>query len=128
MFILNLYLKDEVFYESDTYDLDKIIKKIVNFSSIFTIDYSVKSDVYPVRHGFFDSKSFFEIALPMSVYKIEYDIEYKTDSDKGADFVQSFTKSVVIMNENGTTSPAYPDFEEKNNITICKVLARINKE
>lgn len=128
LFMLNIYLKDEVFYATENDKISEITNKIESFSEVFSIDYSVESDIFPEREGFFDSKSYFEIAMPMSVYKIEYDILYKTDSDLAVEGMDRLTKSSFVFNEDGSRSPAYPDYELKDRKTLCKVLARINRK
>lgn len=85
LFMLNIYFRNEIYYDTEDSNFDTIISKIESFSDVFCIDYAVRmkeDDNLVESDSFFDPVSYFEIALPMSVYVLERDIVFKTDSDK----------------------------------------------
>jgi len=130
LFMLNVYLKNEVFYEGQTYDYNKIINKIEAFSDVFKVDYSIKTDGYDNvknKDTFFDPVSFFEVGLPMSVYVLECNKEIKTDIDKISDSMDKLESKIMIVKPDGTLEKKYAEYDFKDHKTFCKVVASINR-
>lgn len=132
LFMLNIYLKNQVFYTTDNYNYKNITKKIENFSDVFEIDYSIKTDRYDYLYtkdndSFFDPISYFEVGLPMSVYVLECDKEIKTDADKGADLMDKIESCVLIQSADGTFKRKYDNYTLTDHKTVCKIVASINR-
>lgn len=131
LFMLNIYLKNETFYDKDTYDYKKIVSKIEDFSDVFQIDYAIKTsrddNLNTNKYSFFDPASFWEIALPMSVYVLECDKEIKTSSDKVSDSMDKLESSILISKPDGTFEKKYSEYNVKDHRTICKIVASINR-
>ena len=132
LFVLNIYYKNEVFYEKKTYDLDNIIQKIESFSDIFMIDYTVNTKqekLYNEKYGdsFFNPASYFEIARPYSIYTLEYDKEIKTDSDKGADFLDRLEFSILTVDKNGKYKNKYENYKLKDYKSFVCIVGYIHK-
>jgi hypothetical protein len=104
--MLNIYFRNETYYDTEDSNFDTIISKIESFSDVFCIDYAIRmkeDDNLVESDSFFDPVSYFKIALPMSVYVLERDIVFKTDSDKFYDRLDKLESSVFIMKPDGTT-------------------------
>lgn len=131
LFMLNIYLKNEVFYDNDNYDYKKIVSKIENFSDAFEIDYSVKTNRYDNtntdKNSFFDPVSFWEIALPMSVYLLECHKEIKTDTDSVADSMDKLESNILIAKSDGSFEKKYSEYTFTDHKTVCKIVASINR-
>lgn len=131
LFMLNIYLKNEVFYAEESYDYNNIIAKIEGFSDVFQIEYSIKKNIYDevnkYKDTFFDPVSFFEVALPMSVYVLECDKEIKTDSDRVSDSMDKLESNVIIRKSDGTFEKKYKEYNIKDHSTVCKIVASINR-
>lgn len=130
LFMLNVYFKNEVFYEEQDYDYNKLINKIGAFSNVFEVDYSVKSDKHDYmknKNTFFDPVSFFEISLPMSVYVLETDKEIKTDRDRISDSMDKLESKVMVMQSDGSLEKRYTEYSFKDHKTFCRVVASINR-
>lgn len=131
LFMLNIYFKNQTFYDKDNYNSENIIHQIESFSDVFQVDYSIKTDKYDnelnFKDSFFDPKSYFEIALPMSVYVLEYDKEIKTDSDEGADVMDKLESNLLILSPDGTVKPKYDNYVLTDHKTVCKIVASINR-
>ena len=129
LFMLNIYLKNEIFY--DNYDINKIISKIKNFSDVFEIDFSMKTNRYDNvnkdKDSFFDPVSFFETTLPMSVYVLECDKEIKTSSDEGADLMDKLESTLIIGKPDGSFEKKYSEYTLTDHKTVCKLVASINR-
>ncbi|OOM09320.1 hypothetical protein [Clostridium saccharobutylicum] len=132
LFMLNIYLKNQIFYTIDNYDYKNITKKIENFSDVFEIDYSIKTNRYDHLYNknddsFFDPISYFEVGLPMSVYVLECDKEIKTDTDKFSDGLNKLESKVMILSPDGTLTPKYANYPLTDHKTVCKIVASINR-
>ncbi len=132
LFILNIYYKDTVFYKKDTFDLYGIIKQIESFSDVFFVDYCIKNpnidELEEYRYNdFFSPKSYWDVSNPFSIYIIEYDKEYKTDSDRGADVMEKLKGSMLLRQEDGTLKKTYENYVPISHISICKIVASINR-
>lgn len=132
LFMLNIYLKNEIFYEQDDYDHKKIISRIEDFSDVFEIDYAVKANVYDNinidKNSFFDPASFWEIALPMSVYVLEYDKEIKTSTDSVTDSMDKLESNILIRKPDGSFEKKHSEYTLKDHKTVCKLVAAINRD
>lgn len=132
LFLLNIYFKNQVFYDTDDYNYNYIINKIENFSDVFSVDYTIKTNryddmLYDNKETFLDPKSYFEVALPMSVYVLECDKEIKTDADKGADLMDKIESCVYIHSSDGSLKRKYDNYEFTDHKTVCKLVASINR-
>ncbi|MFZ2724672.1 MAG: hypothetical protein WAX77_00285 [Methylococcaceae bacterium] len=131
LFLLNVYYKNEIFYNKHSDELDSIISSIESFSDIFNLDYAIvipdekQYDNY--NNSFFNIKHYFEIARPFSTYLIEYNKEIKTSSDKGADVMDKIESSLCIQNTDGTFVKKYEHYEFKNHTSIVALVAYIDK-
>lgn len=131
LFMLNVYLKNEIFYDKDDYDYKKIVSKIENFSDAFQIDYAIKTNRYDNlntnKYSFFNPASFWEVALPMSVYVLECDKEIKASSDEVSDSMDKLESSILISKPDGTFEKKCSEYNIKDHRTICKIVASINR-
>lgn len=128
LFLLNIYYLDEVYYLKKSYNIKKIIKKIKNFSDVFSVD--IEGDGFGEYNGntFFDPYTYFEIAKEHSTYIIEYDKEIKTDSDKGAEFLDKLESKIFIKKSDGSFKKKHENYEFENRKTKCPIIGRINRK
>lgn len=129
LFLLNIYYVDKTFFIEKEYDYDSIISNIEGFSNVFTVEYACimnKEDKRIKQDSFFDPISYFEIALPYSTYIIETDKKYKTESDQGADMIEKIESKALIY-QDGTLKNKYDKYEFKDHITVCSIVASLNK-
>ena len=136
LFLLNIYYLDKIFYNTLSYDIDSIIEQIQSFSDIFEIDYIIyispeKEPLYAQiqdPNTFFNPINYFKVALPRSTYIIYYDIEIKTDTDAGADFMDKLTSSLVKYNpQTNQYEKIYTNYQFSDHKTKCALVAKLNK-
>lgn len=132
LFLLNIYYKNAVFYEKNSYELNVIIGKIESFSEVFCLDYTVitsheKKYDERYRGTFFNPTTYFKVAIPYSTYIIEYDKEIKTESDHGADLIDKLESSVLIKDTNGNFSKKYEQYELTDHTSNVCVVGHINE-
>lgn len=120
LFLLNVYYKNEQFYEEKP---EKAINKINSFSDIFRINYTVKpkysEEIYTEEFDKIIYKHF-QIEKLFSTYIIEFHKEVKTPSDKAQDLMDFLQTSSTLKTNN-----------EKINIdnrSLVKVYAYIHEK
>ena len=116
LFLLNIYYKNEAFYEEEPEDA---INKINAFSDIFGVQYTVKpkydEDAYTKE---FDKTihKHFKIQKIFSTYIIEFHKEIKTPSDKAKDLMdllESLGDTEKITIDNRSLVKVYAHIYEK---------------
>lgn len=131
LFLLNLYYKNETFYNQTDSNISNIISRIELFSPLFKADYTIKVNEHDKRmertDTFFDPVSYFKISQKFSVYLIEFNKKYKTDSDSGADFMDKMESSLLLKQEDGSFQKKYNNYELTDHFTECAIVASLNK-
>lgn len=131
LFLLNVYYKNEVFYNKNSDDLDRIISSIESFSDIFCLDYAIvipdETQVDNYKDTSFNIKRYFEATRPLSTYLIEFNKEIRTSSDEGADFWDKIESSIYIQNSDGAFIKKHENYEFKNHTSIVASVAYIDK-
>ncbi len=136
LFLLNIYYLDKVFYNISDYNINKIIEQIQSFSDVFEIHFTIylspeEEKLYAQIQNpntFFNPISYFKIGQPYSTYIIYHDIEIKTESDVGADFLDKLTTSLVKYNpQTNQYEKVYDNYQFKDHKTKCILVAKLNK-
>lgn len=136
LFLLNIYYLDKVFYNISDYNINKIIEQIQSSSDVFEVHFTIylspeEEKLYAQIQNpntFFDPISYFKIGQPYSTYIIYHDIEIKTESDVGADFLDKLTTSLVKYNpQTNQYEKVYDNYQFKDHKTKCILVAKLNK-
>lgn len=134
LFLLNIYYKDEVFYNHNSYDRKNIINSIRSFSEVFYVDYTVNPRFseadYNNRFGesFLNPVVFFEETVSSSTYLIERDKVTKTPSDNVSDMIEKIESSVLIRQKDGGFVKKHENFEFKDHISEVPLIAYIHEQ
>lgn len=131
LFMLNIYFKNEMFYDENNYDYKAITSKIHNYSDVFRIDCAIKTsrydDINEHKDSFFDPVSFFKTTLLMDVYVLECDKEIKTSYDEAQNLMDKLESKLMIMKDDGTFERVHSNYTLKDHKTVCKIVATINR-
>jgi hypothetical protein len=123
LFLLNLIYRNEIYYDTEEYNISKAVEKIESFSDVFCVDFTIencRSAKLKDDNSLFNADSYWKAAAKFATYVIKYDHWIETDSDKGG-------KTARILNDIANGSFKESSIEKYGSKSLCKLIAVINK-